>query len=459
MRHLITALALVLCAAPAFSQAKPAEEKPKTKAQQLNDERDELKAEYELLMQRQKNKIADMEAELGRLSAENKLEAERQSAALRKLKEEIEKLSTGNKLSEEKVKAETALKNAELQRLTLENKLAAEASRKELEAMNAAILKIKAENELLSEQEKKAMISDSAEKMAIELEMKRMELRERKLKYEKFLLDSRMDKLNSDLALRVKKEEWKKESNTEPAYEDQPFKKGVLTISDRRIQLNGPVHTASADHITDRIHYFNNISTAPIFLVIDSSPGGSVMAGYRILKAMESSKAPVYVVVKSYAASMAAGITTLARKSFAYPNAIILHHQMSTMNWGNMTQIKEQYEKAKEWERRILEPVAKKMGVSTDAFRKRMYENSSDGDWEEFADKAAQLKWVDHIVDRIEETGFVKNPDFGQAAPGARMVHPGLEEKVDETGRRYVVLPRLEPFDFYFIHNPDKYYR
>lgn len=459
MRHLITALALILCAAPAFAQAKPAEDKPRTKTQQLNEERDELKAQYELLMQQQKNKISDMEAELGRLSAENKLEAERQSAAMRKLKEEIEKLSTDNKLSEEKLKAETSLKNAELQRLTLENKLSAEAAKKELEAMTAAILKIKAENELLAEQEKKAMITDSAEKMSIELEMKRMDLKERKLKYEKVLLESRMDQLNSDIALRSKKEEWKKESNTEPVYEAQPFKKGVLTISDRRIPLDGPVYSGSADYITDRIHYFNNISSAPIFLVIDSSPGGSVMAGYRILKAMESSRAPVYVVVKSYAASMAAGITTLARKSFAYPNAIILHHQMSTMNWGNMTQIKEQYEKAKEWERRILDPVAKKMGISTDAFRKRMYENSSDGDWEEFADKAVALKWVDHIVDRIDETGFVKNPDYGPAANGHKMSFPRLEEKADEAGRRYVNLPRLEPFDFYFIHNPDKYYR
>ncbi|HBE88741.1 MAG TPA: peptidase S14 [Elusimicrobia bacterium] len=460
MRHLITALALVLFAAPAFAQTKPADNgKPPTKTQQLNEERDELKAQYELLMQKQKNKIADMEAEFNRLSAENKLEAERQTAALRALKDEIEKLYTGNKLSDEKLKADTALMNVELQRLTLENKLSAEASKKELEAITASILKIKAENELLSEQQKKLILADSAEKMAIDLEIKKMDLKERQLKFEKLTLDSRMDKLNSDLVLRSKKEEWKKESNTEPVYENQPFKKGVLTVSDRRIPLNGPVYSKSADYITDRIHYFNNISTAPIFLVIDSSPGGSVMSGYRILKAMESSKAPVYVVVKSYAASMAAGITTLARKSFAYPNAIILHHQMSTMNWGNMTQMKEQYEKAKEWERRVLEPVAKKMGISIEAFRKRMYESSSDGDWEEFADKAVALKWVDHIVDRIEETGFVKNPDSGQPAPGSRMEFPGLEEKTDDTGRRYVSLPRLEPFDFYFIHNPDKYYR
>ena len=79
---------------------------------------------------------------------------------------------------------------------------------------------------------------------------------------------------------------------------------------------------------------------------IDRCPGGSVMEGYRIVKAMQASKAPIHVVVKSFAASMAAVITTLAVHSYAYPNAVILHHQMSTGANGNMTQIKEQVEEA-----------------------------------------------------------------------------------------------------------------
>ncbi|MEW5906232.1 MAG: ATP-dependent Clp protease proteolytic subunit [Elusimicrobiota bacterium] len=462
MRHLTIFLALALCAAPAFAQqAKPAEaDKVKTKTQQLNDERDELKAQYELLMQRQKNKIAEMEADINRLSTENKLEAERQSAAMRKLKDEIEKLSTDNKLSEEKLKAETALKNAELQRLTLENKLSAEASRKELEAMTAAILRLKAENELLSEQEKKAMITDSAEKMAIELEMKRMDLKERKLKYDKLLLESRMDQLNSDLALRAKKEEWKKESNTEPVYEAQPFKKGVLTISDRRIALNGPILYGAGEYVSDRVNYFNNISTQPIFIVIDQSPGGSASEGYTILKAMESSRAPIYVVVKSYAASMAAIITTMAEKSYIYPSAKILHHQASGGMYGNTTQRKEQLELAREIENRIIAPVAKKMGISMDAFRKKMYENNSDGDWMEFGDKAVGHKWVTGTVDKVEETGVFKNPDAMSPEPARRLMSWfELKEEVDEKGEPYVRLPRLRPFDMYMIYNPDRYYR
>ena len=180
------------------------------------------------------------------------------------------------------------------------------------------------------------------------------------------------------------------------------------------------------------------------------------MEGYRIIKAMQASKAPIHVVVKSFAASMAAVITTMADKSYVYPNAIILHHQMSTMNWGNMTQLKEQLELAREWERRLHLPVAKKMGISLEEFRKKMYEKSSDGDWEEFGDKAVGYKWATDVVEEIDETGFLKNPDTQPAQPKQMF---WLDEKADEKGQRYVNLPRLDPFDFYFIYNPDRYYR
>ena len=151
------------------------------------------------------------------------------------------------------------------------------------------------------------------------------------------------------------------------AYSDQPFKDGVLTISDRKIDLDGPIVTGTADHVCDRIDYFNNQDrTKPIFIVITNSPGGSVMQGYRILKAIETSDAPVHVVVKSFAASMAATIATLAPHSYAYPNAIILHHQMSGSAVGNMTNMEQEVKTMQEWERRLAEPIAKKMGITLD---------------------------------------------------------------------------------------------
>jgi len=228
-------------------------------------------------------------------------------------------------------------------------------------------------------------------------------------------------------------------------------------VSDRRIQLNGPIISGTADYVAERIHYFNNKSKElPIFVVIDYCPGGSVMQGYRIVKAIESSPAPVYVVVKSFAASMAAVITTLADYSYAYPNAIILHHQMSGGMYGNLTQQAEQLENAKEWARRLSEPVSKKMDITPEKFVELMYENNSDGDWEEFANKAKELKWVNEIVHEIREAGVRKRPQGDAPQP---IFFFWQDEEVDSDGQRFVRLPKLQPFDHYFIYDPDRYYR
>lgn len=378
---------------------------------------------------------------------------------LKAIKTQFDRISYSNKIAEENAKAKMKEIDFELQKISLENKLAIEKNKKEIYDLTQKLERLKTENDLKNEEIRAISLSNSKEKNSIEIELKRMELAEKKLKHENEILKSKLEKLKTEIELRDKKDEWKKQSNTDPKYYNNPFneKNRELIISDRRIAMNGPITKDTADYVTERIHYFNNISTQPIFIVIDNSPGGSVMAGYRILKAMDSSKSDVYVVVKSFAASMAAVITTMAKKSFVYPNAIILHHQMSTLNWGNMTQLKEQLEWAKEWEKRLHTPVAKKMGISMDEFRRKMYEKNSDGDWQEFGDNAVNYKWADYIVDRIEETSFVKNPDYKELGTSKQAFY--YEEKTDEKGQRYVNLPRLEPFDFYFIYNPDRYYR
>ena len=100
-------------------------------------------------------------------------------------------------------------------------------------------------------------------------------------------------------------------------------------------------------------------------------------------------------------------------------------------------------------------PVAKKLGMDIEEFRKKMYENNSDGDWEEFGDSAVNLKWADSLADNIVEEGIVKDPDY---FTDKRFVTYS-EEKLDEKGKKYLELPRLDPFDFYFLYNPDSYYK
>lgn len=435
------------------------QQKTTQKIRELVDEKQELKARYELMMEKQNLELAVLNAEYKKLSIENKLSGEKRKKAMfeaGKSVEEREKLSIEYALMMEKQKTKLSKLETEQKQLSMENKLLAEKHTKALSELRHTNAKLKLENEARKEKVRALEIKNSEELQAISMEKKRLELERFKLIFEEEKIKNKTARLKTDLDMRAKKEEWKNQTNKDPEYILKPFEDGRLTLSDRRISLNGPIFSGVADHITERIHYFNNKSSKqPIFIVIDRCPGGSVMEGYRIVKAIEASKAPIHVVLKSFAASMAAIIITLADHSYAYPNAVMLHHQMSTMNWGNMTQLKEQLELAKEWERRLFKPLAKKMGLNMTVLRKKMYEKNSNGDWQEFADKAQNYKWVNSIVHEIRETGYVKNPnDLKKPVPPFF-----LAEKIDDKGRPYVTLPRLDPFDFYYIYNPDNYYR
>lgn len=274
-------------------------------------------------------------------------------------------------------------------------------------------------------------------------------------------------RLNNDINRFQKEEEARKiAANAKPQYLKDPLVNGTLVISDRRISLNGAVTDQLAEFVCQRISFYNNQNTDyPIFLVVDSSPGGSVSAGYQIQKAMVASKAPVYVVVKGYAASMTAVIATLAEKSFCYPNSIIMHHQVSNSLKGNMTVLKEQMEFTNIWFERMATPVAKKMGITLQEFVKKMYENDSTGDWQAFGEKAQQLKWIDHVVERMEETAVldILAPAPPPAVSPARASQEstfGVSTQVDDKGRTVFILPALaNPFDAWWIYDPHGLYR
>lgn len=376
---------------------------------------------------------------------------------------------------------ELEAKRKEQEALSIDNKLEAERLTKATNAMRAEVARLKLERELMTET---LALEDTRRQAALKQELAQLEAEKERISRENDLAKTRAEKLTNDLKVaqteasleitRLQNEitrfdtEAKRESyaDSKPVYVKNPLREdGTLVISDRRIPLNGMISTNTADFITNRIDYWNNKDRElPIFIVIDSSPGGSVMAGYRILKSMEASDAPVHVVVKSFAASMAAAITTLAKESYAYPNAVILHHQISAQVMGqmNLTQQREFHEECTRWWVRFGTPIADKMGITADELIKRMYAHSTSGDWNEFGEDAQKLKWVNHIVQGIDETSFTKDPD---AAPAASPVTPApgrpnaLVEEIDADGKPFVWLPRLDPKDVYFLYNPDGYYR
>lgn len=365
----------------------------------------------------------------------------------------------------------------EQEKLAAENALHAEKVKKDLAELRTRVSKLKLEKEALTEELaiaalKRNKASEEADvKFAAELKgitqtaeiskIKAVQVAS-ELKIKQTEWSSKSAELEAQITALETQKKRDAYANAKPVYLDNPLKAdGTLVISDRRISMNGAVTMTTAEHVTTRINYYNNNdNTKPIFIVIDASPGGSVMAGYRILKAMEGSTAPVYVVVKSFAASMAATICTLAEKSYAYPNAVILHHQISsTIMFANLnlTEQKEFYEESQQWWKRLATPIANKMGITTEELIKKMYAKTTSGDWTEFGTEAQKLKWVDHIVERIHETSLLKNPDAKK--PVAAKAYYGLTEVTDEKGKPCMYLPRLTPKDCYFLYNRDGYYR
>jgi len=396
--------------------------------------------------------------QLDKITTLNTIKQQEFLQKVRQLTEERDEQMLKNTLMTEKLRAELAPLEHEQRKLQIKGQMEDEKTSQAAAALRYQRDKTRLENDLAREKLAADQIKADADRLRRDIVVAELDFQARKLRQESDLADNKTVAIRADLELREKKDAWKKQANREPEYEKNPFKNGVLTVTDRRIAIEGPIVYGTADFVTERIHYFNNKSEEfPIFLVIDRSPGGSVMEGYRILKAMQASKAPVHVVVKSYAASMAATIATLAPHSYAYPNAVILHHQIWSVLFGNPTQQKQQLDMLKEWDRRLREPIARKMGTTMDKFTAKMYEQNVDGDWEEFADAAVRLKWIDHVVHEIRETGILKEPET-KSEDKPKLAF-GLAEEHDAKGDRFVRLPRLQHSDAYFLYNRDGYYR
>lgn len=423
-------------------------------AAEVVDAAESVEAE-EILTPEEAEKKAIAE-EMEQLQTESRLRSARLAAELAPLQEEKARLEAELSLLRARQSAENARRQMEKDQADFEQQMALSEVQRAVAEMQAQMQAITAEQGLANAQRAVALAELQAQNQQLSAEAAA---------------------LTAELGAMQTRQNYNAIDRDEMQYPANPLDGQTLHISDRRIPLNGAIGGGMADFITNRIHYFNNLdSEAPIFIVIDGSPGGSVMEGFRIVTAMQNSDAPIHVVVKSYAASMAAVITTLAEESYCYPNALILHHQMSSGMSGNLTQQRESLEEGYEWAARLANPVAEKMGVTPERFTELMYENNSDGDWGEFGDVAVDLKWANHVVTEINEAAIITAPGSSASRGNAFAQHDGepfaglsqhdlfncpivYPTKVDGNGRSYVELPRLAPGDMYLISDNDDYYR
>ena len=392
-------------------EISPEQKAAMKEADRMRTEKARIDAEVALAEAKRTEELAPLNAETAKLSAERALRLAKASAEAAALEDERAKLERQAALEAARSTARLSERNNKIRELE------AEAKQLQLEAANTIAR--------LSNEIQRFQKEDEARKIA---------------------------------------------SKAKPKYLKDPLVDGVLYISDRRISFNGAVTEQLADYVCTRISFYNNQSSEfPIFIVVDNSPGGSVAAGYQIQKAMAASKAPVHVVVKGFAASMTAVICTLAERSYCYPNTILLHHQASNVVRGNMTVLKEQIDFTNQWFDRLATPVAKKMGITLPEFVKQMYANDSSGDWQAFGDKAKELKWVDNVIERIEETAILdllpvpvapSSMPMPLPQPPTRTEISGVTSRVDDKGRPYFELPALaNPFDAWWLYDPQGLYR
>lgn len=387
-------------------------------------------------------------------------------------------------LSSQQEEQEFIAKLQEQRNLELENTLIRGRLDKELAYFRAEIEKLRLQREYIAlkwEIEQEEMTRECAqqlielnkqkEKIMAEVALSQAKLTQsmedfntvyNNMQNQTLLLKSTIDQVKTEIEDKKIQKERKFYADGVSTYlEDPLLPDGTLVVSDRSVELNGVITAWKASYVADSITFFNNQDKKkPIFILIENSPGGSIVAGQYILQAMHNSTAPVYVVVKGFAASMAALITTLASKSYAYPNAMILHHQPWTCTVGNLRELKEEVALLQEWWVRLGGEIAKKMKISLAKLDQLLYEKSSRGDWMEFADLAKKHHWVDHIIKGIRDTSTRELPNSNNytAKKYIATYFSDSDYPMENTNGK-IYLPQLAAKDFYYLYNPDNRYQ
>jgi ATP-dependent Clp protease protease subunit len=399
-------------------------------------------------------------AEIAKTEAPKKLSPEEEAAA--EVRRKIDRMTL------EKLRIDTELEIAALK--TRKAREAENAERARIDSETALRnAKVAAENaaedEARAESDRRITLSNTkAQFDQLDASNRTREL-ETESKLLKQALDNTIARSGSVVAKRKREMDAEKIVNVKQDYLKEPFVNGVLHISDRSINFpESPITDGAAKDIIDSINFLNSRdASAPIFLVINNSPGGGAMASYQIMKAIESSKAPVHVVVKGVIGGSAALLLGIAPHSHCFERTIILHTQSRGSTRGaNLNSVRDSVRESEKWQERLYAPFCKKIGMSYDDFVKQQFTRNAKGEWQEFGEDAVKLKWVDSIVTRIVDKSADTLPAdraMSGMINGFRGQTPGLVERTDKDGKTYVELPPLAPGDSWMMTAPAGLYR
>lgn len=157
------------------------------------------------------------------------------------------------------------------------------------------------------------------------------------------------------------------------------------------VSIRGPIDSDSTNKFFQDIMKLDKEDEINIFI---NSPGGSVMEGLKIVSYIEMLNENVKVnCIADFAASMAFIITQSCKHRYALKSSLLMQHQMSLMNRGNLFNLNNYMEMINEMNVDLDKSQAARINMSYEEFKERIT-----NDWWLYGNKAKEMNVVDDIV-------------------------------------------------------------
>jgi ATP-dependent Clp protease protease subunit len=159
----------------------------------------------------------------------------------------------------------------------------------------------------------------------------------------------------------------------------------------RAVFLVGEVDESVLQQIS-QIQQLAAMSSEPIYLLLES-PGGSVFDGYKLLSAMESSRAPIYTVAMGLCASMCSVILEYGAKRYMFDRATLMFHDAAGGFQGEMKKMQTRMNYVNRALEKVDRAISAKIGISYDKYT-ALHQNEL---WLD-AEDALKLHFIDAVV-------------------------------------------------------------
>lgn len=136
----------------------------------------------------------------------------------------------------------------------------------------------------------------------------------------------------------------------------------------------------------------------PIIPIVIDSYGGAVYSLMTMISAIKHSELPVATIVEGKAMSCGAVLATFGEEGlrFADPNATIMIHDVSSMAFGKVEELKSSVAEASRLDKKIFEMMARNCGKKDDYFKKKV-SSKKHADWFMDAAEAKKHGVINHL--------------------------------------------------------------